>query len=169
MENEADVRKVDYHGYTIYEDGRIIGLHGREVKKRLHNGRYEVRLNLQGKRRNFLASRLIYYVFHPFDIDDKNLCVSFRDGDKRNIHLSNLFKIHRKELIQGEKHTKRSTLTDEEAEEIRQLYKGKSGSNLSDKTSLSYQDIADMYGVTKSNIMHIVLRKSRDAEQYRLK
>lgn len=165
-----EVRRADFHGYTIYEDGRIIGLHGREIKKRLKDGRYEIRLNVKGERKNYMVSRLIYYVFEPFDIDDRNLCVSYKDGDKTNIHFDNLFLAHRKDLIQGDKHKNVSALTDEQAEEIRRLYTGKVSVNQHDqKAGYSYQDLADMYGVSKANIMWIVKGMSRNKDDYKLK
>lgn len=163
------MRKEDFHGYTIYEDGTIIGLYGKEVKKRINNGRYEVRLNVEGKRKNYIVSRLVYYVFNPFNIDDHNLCISYKDNDKLNIHLDNLFLAHRKDLIQGDKHKALVKLTDKQVNEIKQLYKGKSGVNQLDKKGLSLQDLANMYGVTKGNIKMILKGQSRNENDYKLK
>lgn len=163
------MESVNYHGYTIYEDGTIIGLYGKEVKKRLNKGRYEIRLNIEGERKNFIVSRLIYHAFHPFDISNKDICVSYKDGNKEHIHLDNLYTEDRKNLIQGEKHTSVAKLTDLQVKEIRSLYKGKSGANQLDKTSPSLQDLADKYGVTKSNIMWVVKKMSRNDDEYKLK
>lgn len=163
------MRKEDFHGYTICEDGTIIGLYGKEVKKRLNNGRYEIRLNIEGKRKNYIVSRLLYYVFNPFNIEDQNICVSYRDNDKLNIHIDNLYLTHRKDLIQGDKHQKKAKITDQQAEEIKALYKGKAGVNQLDKQGYSLQDIANMYGVTKGNIKMIVKGQSRNEDDYKLK
>jgi hypothetical protein len=163
------MKSVDFHGYTIYENGKIIGLYGKEVKKRINNGRYEIRLNIEGKRKNYMVSRLVYYVFNPFDIEDKNICVSYKDNDKLNIDLSNLYLTHRKELIQGDKHQQRAKLTNEQAEEIRQLYKGKTGSNQHDKEGYSLSDLAAAYGVSKANIKMIIKGGSRNEKEYKLK
>lgn len=163
------MRTADFHGYTIYEDGTIIGLYGKEVKKRINNGRYEVRLNIEGKRKNYIVSRLVYYVFNEFDINDQNLCVSYKDNDKLNIDLSNLYLTHRKDLIQGDKHRSIARVTDEQAEEIRQLWKGKTGNNQYDKEGYSLQDIANMYGITKANVNWIIKGWSRNEEDYKLK
>lgn len=160
---------VDYHGYTIYEDGTIIGLYGKEVKKRNNNGRYEVRIMIDSKRCNFTVARLIYHAFYPFDLSDKNICISFKDNDKLNVHLNNLYQTERKDLIQGEKHISRSKLTNQQAEEIKSLYKGKTGSNQYDKVGYSLQDLANKYGVSKSNIMWIVKGMSREEKDYKLK
>lgn len=163
------MNSVKYQGYTIYEDGKIMGLYKKEVKKRINNGRYEVRIMIDGVRKNFIVARLMYYVFIGFDIDNKDLCVIQKDDDYLNIHIDNLDVVHRKDLIQGEKHKNRSKVTDEQVEEIRKLYKGKVGSNQFDKVGYSLNDIAKMYGVTKSNVMHIVKGLSRNEDEYKLK
>lgn len=163
------MKSVDFHGYTIYEDGTVIGLHGKKIKINLNAGRYEVGLRIENKRVTYMLSRLVYYVFCPFDINDKDLCVSFKDNDKLNVHLDNLFLIQRKDLIQGDKHIARAKLSDEQVEEIRNLYKGKSGGNQFDKVGYSLKDLADKYGVTKSNIMWIVRGMSRNEDDYKLK
>lgn len=160
---------VHYHGYTVYSNGRVDGLYGKPIKARLNNGRYEVRLNIDGERKNFILSRLVYHAFHPFNLEDKNLCVTYRDGDKENVDLSNLILVNRKDLIQGDKHIKQSSLTNEQAAEIIDLHSGKSGSNQYDKTGYSYQDLAKMYGVSKGNIAMIVKGRSRKSENYKLK
>lgn len=94
-----------YHGYTIYEDGTIIGLYGKPVKKRINAGRYEVRLNINNVRHTFIAARLLYHVFHTvidnnqrFDIRDKNQCITYKDGNRLNIHMDNLDMRLRKHL-----------------------------------------------------------------------
>lgn len=163
------MKSIDFHGYTIYENGKIIGLYGKEVKKRLNNGRYEVRLNVEGKRKNYIVSRLVYHAFNPFDINDQNMCISYKDNDKLNINLDNLYLTQRKDLIQGDKHTQRAKLSDEQVKEIRQLYKGKTGSNQHDKTGYSLSDMAAMYGVSKANIKMIIKGGSRNEQEYKLK
>jgi len=163
------MKHVDFHGYTIYEDGTIIGLYGKEVKQRIRDNRSEVRLYIDNKRKNYTTSRLVYHAFYPFDIDDKNLCVSYKDDNGLNIHLDNLYLAHRKDLIQGDKHVARAKITDEQAEEIRTLYKGKTGNNQFDKTGQSLQDLANMYGVSRSNIAMIIKKRSRNEDSYKLK
>lgn len=166
------MKRKEFHGFSIYEDGTIISPYGKHIKPRLHNGRYEVRLsNIDGKRKNFVLSRLIYFVFNPFDIDDKNLCVTYKDGNKLNIHLDNLELVHRKDLIQGENHKSISYLTDEQITEIRNSYKGdmKPGANQHNKTSPSLNDLAKKYNTTKANIKMIVSGNSRNEDKYKLK
>lgn len=166
----------NFHGYTIYADGTILGLYGKEVKKRINAGRYEVRLNVDKERKNFIVARLIYHVFHTaadgnqaFDIHDRNQCITHKDGDKLNIHLDNLVMQLRKDLIQGESHSAIAKLTDQQAQEIRSQYKGKAGSNQLNKKSPSMKDLADSYGVSKSNIAAIIRGESRTSADYKLK
>ncbi|MFS0643735.1 hypothetical protein [Siminovitchia sp. 179-K 8D1 HS] len=163
------MRKVDYHGYTIFEDGRIIGLYGKEVKKRINNGRYEIRLVIDGKRKNYIVARLMYFVFVGFDISNKDLCITHKDGDYLNVHINNLQLQHRRDLIQGDKHVNRAKLTNEQVEEIRRLYRGKTGNNQYDKQGYSLQDLANMYGVSKANIRMIISGDSRNKKDYKLK
>lgn len=165
-----------FYDYTVYEDGTITGKTGREVKKRIKNGRYEVRLNVNRKREHFILARLVYHVFYakpgndnPFDITDKNQCITHKDGDKLNVHRLNLKVVPRKSLIQGEGHTRRTILTDQEVAEIQKRYVGASGTNQYDKTSPSLQELANQYGVSKSNIAAIIKGRSRKADDYKLK
>lgn len=158
-----------FHNYKIYKNGTIINKFGNKLKLRIKNNKYEVKLTINSERKNFIVSRLIYYVFLPFDIIDKNLCISYKDNNSLNIHLDNLYLIHRKDLIQGEKHKTIAILTDQQIKEIKELYKGKSGNNQYDKQNYSLQDLANMYNVTKGNIASIVKNKSRDKDNYKLK
>lgn len=163
------MESVNFHGYTIYKDGTIIGLYGKEITKQINGGRYETRLNIEGKRRNFIVARLMYYLFVGFDIDNKDLCIIHKDGNYLNINLDNLKLKHRKDLIQGDKHNMRAKLTDEQTEEIRRLYKGKTGANQHDKEGYSLQDLANRFGVSKSNIAMIIKGRSRNEDEYKLK
>lgn len=163
------MRKRKFHGYTIFEDGTILGLHGRELKRRLNKGRYEVRLIVGDSRKNFTLSRLIYYVFNEFDIDNKDLCVTYKDENKLNIHLDNLELVHRSELVQGEGHSSIAKLSDEDVKTIRKLYRGKVSANQHNKTGHSLNDLAKMYNVSKGNIALIVRGESRNKKNYILK
>lgn len=160
---------VEFHGYRVYKNGKVLNRYGKEISKRNHNGRYEVKLTVDGKRKNFILARLIYYLFVGFDVEDKNLCVVHKDGNNLNTHIDNLELVHRKDLIQGEKHRNRAKLTNKEVKEIRSLYKGKAGTNQFDKRGYSLQDLANMYGVSKENIKMIVDGKTYNEDNYRLK
>lgn len=159
--------KRNFHGYTFYEDGTILSLHGRPMKIRNNRGRKEIKLVVDGKRENFLVSRLMYKLFVGFDMENKDLCVIHKDDDKLNIHINNLALEHRKNLIQGDKHTI-SKLTNEQAAEIRKAYRNKKGVNQHDKEGLSMNDLAKKYGVTKGQIQMIVKGWSRDEDSYKL-
>lgn len=163
------MKKVDYHGYTIYENGKVIGLYGKEIKTRERDGRYEIRLNIGGMRKSFILSRLVYHAFQDFDINNKNLCVTHKDGDNLNVEFSNLELVKRQVLIQGEGHKSRISLSDAEVAEIRSLYKGKAGINQYDRKGFSLQQLADKFGVSKGNVMQIVKGMSRNAKNYKLK
>lgn len=162
-------QSMEFHGYTILEDGTIYNRFGNKVSVRVHDGRYEVRLVIDGKRKNFIVARLVSHLFNGTDINNKNICVIPKDGNKLNIHYSNLIEKERKNLIQGENHKKVTKLTDKDVQMIRELYNGKSGSNQLDKKGYSLNDLANMFNVSKGNIALIVRGKSRNKQEYKLK
>ena len=161
----------EFHGYLIYENGTVIGLQGRPIKVRNHEGRLEVKLHIDNKRKIYILPRLMYYLFHGFDIDDKNLCVIHKDDNKLNTHIQNLELVERKEIIQGEGHRKRAKLTDEQIQEIKEQYvRSSPGANqYNGKAGMSLNDLALKYGVSKSNIYHIIKGLSRNEDDYKLK
>lgn len=158
-----------FHDYTVLEDGTIYNKHGNRVGLREHEGRYETRLVVNGKRKNFIVSRLVSHLFNGTDINNRNSCILPKDGNKLNIHYTNLIEKDRKDIIQGEKHQKIVKLSDEDVETIKSLYNGKSGANQLDKVGYSMNDLAKMYGVTKGNIALIIRGKSRNKDEYKLK
>jgi len=158
----------EFYDYTIFENGEIYKGEKR-VSIRINDGRYETRLTIEGKRKNFILARLMFLVFKEFNIDDKNLCICNKDGDKLNINLDNLYLEDRKNLIQGDKHKNQAKISDLEAEEIRKEYNGKVGSNQHDKIGLSLNDLAKKYNVTKGLIAQIVSGRCRNKSKYILK
>jgi hypothetical protein len=121
-------------------------------------------------KRYFVYARLYYYLFiEPFDIENKDLCVSPKDGSHLNVSKDNLILVHRKDLIQGDKHKAVAKLTDEQIEEIKLLYTGWVGSNQHNKQGFSYNDLAKMYAVTKGEIAQIIQGKTRNQDKYKLK
>lgn len=157
-----------YLGYTFYEDGTVMGIYNKPLKTREHKGKLEVRLKVDGKEKYILLHRVLYYLFvEEFDISNKDLCVSTKDGNFKNLKLDNLVLKKRSELIQG--FNKIAKLTDEQVEEIRNLYYGISGTNQHDKVGYSYKDLAEMYGCTKGQIKFIINGECRNKAIYKLK
>ncbi|MCY9738135.1 hypothetical protein M5X17_31070 [Paenibacillus alvei] len=160
-----------FSDYKIYEDGTIVNRYGKRLTNREKDGRYEIRLVVDGKRKNFILSRLMYWLFvDQFDMSNENLCVTAKDGDLLNVHPRNLELIDRKDLIQGEGHKNRALLTDKQIEEILNSYEGNElGANQYSNNKTSYADLAKKYGVTKANIAAIINKRSRNPEDYKLK
>lgn len=166
-----------FFDYTICENGDIYNKHNRKLKPtRKKDGRgyrYEIRLHTDNGRKHFILSRLLYYVFNPdFDVSNKDLCVVFKDREETNdseLHINNLEVQHRKDLIQGDNHHNRTTVTSEVSEKIREEYEGKASKNQFNKTSPSYLDLAKKYNTTRGNIIQIVRGRSRNKDKYKLK
>ena len=155
--------------YEIFENGIIINTStGKEISQRIKDKHKEVRLTLNGIRKNFITSRLVYWLFNDnFDIDNKDLCIVAED--LINFTLSDLKVVNRKDLIQGEKHKNVYKLTNEQVAEIKSLYIGKTGVNQHTKTGMSYSDIAKKYGVTRGLIASIIRGEIRNENSYKLK
>lgn len=162
------MKAVNFHGYSFYKDGTIISLQGRKMKQTNNNGRYEIKLKIEDKRKTFLVARLMYKLFIGFDIDNKNLCIVHKDGNRLNNHIDNLQLKHRKDIIQGSKHKSISKLTYEQVEEIKKMYTGNAGVNQYNKKSWSMNDLAKKFNVSKGNIQMIFKGWSRNKDDYKL-
>lgn len=162
------MKQATYEGYTFLEDGTVLGKRGKPMAMvNKHNRYYQFKMN----KYNVMLHRVLYKAFNPtFDISNKNLCVVAIDGSYvTNTHLSNLRVEDRKDLIQGDKHKSVAKLTDKDIKTIKRLYKGKSSANQHNKQGMSYQNLADKYGVSKGNIAMIIKGRSRNKKDYKLK
>ena len=163
------MKSLMFDKYEIFEDGTIINTStGKKISQRIKGNHKEVRLTIDGVRKNYITSRLVYWLFNDdFDIENKNLCVVA--DDMINFTLKDLKVVHRKELIQGDGHKNVCKLTEEQVSEIKALYNGKPCINQHDKNGVSYADISKKYGVTKSLIASILRGKTRNEKTYKLK
>lgn len=87
-----EILESDFEGYIIRENGEVISKRDkRSMFIEDKNGIKSIRLVIKGERKAYNISRLLYYCFiGKFDINNRNLCISFIDGNKRNISLNNL-------------------------------------------------------------------------------
>lgn len=147
-----------YDGYTVYDDGRIYSLKTNKfLSYRVNQSGYRyVNLCKNGKYKSVSIHRLVgkYFVDNPNNYN----CLNHIDCDKQNNLYSNLewctikhncvyaSKNGLLKIRKGED-SNLSVLTKKEVDCIRELY---------NNTDLSMKNIADLYGVTKSNIYQIV-------------
>lgn len=164
------MRSREMNGYIVYENGKIIGKKGKELKPYIHNGKAEVKINLTGGgTKHYTLTRLVYWVFNPeFDLGNKNLCVSSKTGNYVDFTLADLELKHRSELIQGENHKHCAKLTNHDVAQILEIYQGQSGQNQYDKIHPSQYDLAASYNVSRANISLITRQKGRNKEAYKL-
>ena len=156
--NLGRIRSLDR--YPFYKDNRKRFLKGRILKATANNrGYYYVTLCEDGvKNKKELVHRLVATTF--LHNPEKKRQINHIDGHPKNNHVSNLEWCSNIENSQhawdnnyyprGEKHYS-AKITDDEALEIRNLYA---------KKTFKQKELAKMYGVSKSNISAIVLRKS---------
>lgn len=75
--------------YTVCSDGKILGLTGKPLKfAKNQNGYLFFNFWLKGKRKTHVVHRAVLLSFNP--INDKNLVVNHKDGNKLNNSLENL-------------------------------------------------------------------------------
>lgn len=152
------MKKVQLWGYTIYEDGTIIGLKGKKIN---YNKQIKIKWGKQKQNRLVYYARFVYYAFNykNFNFNDNQIVVQHINGINEDCRLENLIAKKRKYVNQGE-YNKLSKLTDKQVEEIKYLYKN---------TDTSYRILAKEFGVSHTLIKSIVDGTHRNKENYIMK
>ena len=117
------MRRVSLWGYTIFENGKIVGLQGKEIKQ---GKQIKVKWGNTGKSKMVSYARFVYYAFNykNFNFNDKTIVIKHKNGDEKDCSIDNLTTINRKYINQGENNVS-SKLTDEQVKEIKELYSKK--------------------------------------------
>ena len=168
--------RVSLWGYTIFENGKVVGLQGKEIKQ---GKQIKVKWGNTGKSKMVSYARFVYYAFNykNFNFNDKTVVIKHKNGNEEDCSIDNLTTINRKYVNQGENNVS-SKLTDEQVREIKELYSKKKnvemGTNKKSKknnpmTNVSYRKLAELYGVSHSMIAGIVKGRFRNKENYILK
>lgn len=161
-------KEVDLWEYKVYEDGRIFGVHGKQINK---NKQIKIKWGINGDKKNVSYARFVYYAFNykNFDFDNKNIIIKHKNGDENDYNINNLIAVERKDYNQGE-NSASAKLTNEQAEEIKRLY-GKNmnvRSDLNDpKAKISYRKLAEKYGVSHTTIRGIIKGYFRNKDNYK--
>lgn len=152
------MESIEYHGYTVYSDGRIWSDYkkGKWLKPSRKNGGYLfVILEIERRKKNVYLHRLLLSLFKPIPGWEK-LDINHIDGNKSNPDLKNLEWCTRREnmdhatnviktVIRGEDRSN-SKLTESDVIEIRNLY----------KSGLPQKAIAKKYPCSQSLINRVV-------------
>ena len=148
----------DINGYKISNFGKIIGKRGRELKQYIGVAGYKsvtsVDLGELGK--TTLVHRAVALAFIP---NPNNLPeVNHKDGNKLNNCVNNLEWVTKEEnqkhasFILGKRIGKDCYMTQLTEETVLKIY-----NDYKENKKATYQDIADKYGTSRSNVAHIVL------------
>ncbi len=168
------MRTASFHIYIITEYGQVYNEHGKLRKPIIKRGRLEMRFNTPDGKKVYPLARAIYKAFNPsFDISDINQCISFKDSNKLNVHIDNLYCVFRGDLIQGDGHRARIKINQEQAEQIKIDYQNTLSNrpiNQYDKKQVynSYRELAKKYNVTYPLIKQIIEGKTRNKNNYKL-
>ena len=157
IEQQKEIWK-DINGYKISNFGKIIGKRGRELKQYIGVAGYKsvtsVDLGELGK--TTLVHRAVALAFIP---NPNNLPeVNHKDGNKLNNCVNNLEWVTKEEnqkhasFILGKRIGKDCYMTQLTEETVLKIY-----NDYKENKKATYQDIADKYGTSRSNVAHIVL------------
>ena len=146
---------IDITGYKVLEDGTIIGKRGKPMLGNVNKYGY-IYMTINGKK--VTHHRIVAQELVPNPHNKP--CVNHIDGDKQNNHPSNLEWATHSENSKhsydfglqsqlGDKNNGRK-LSEVDVHEIRWLW----------EIGVSQKDIAEAFGVERSNIAHIVHRRS---------
>jgi len=152
----------NFSRYKISSDGDLYGINGRKMKLfKTAKGYFRTSLVCDdGKKRTMLIHRLVAMTFIP-EVDDKPY-INHKDGNKTNNKIDNLewctvkennihaYKNGLARHFVGEDHGN-SKLNNKTVLSIRSTYK---------KGKISYQSLAEKYGVGKSMIGYIIQNKN---------
>ena len=164
------MRKVSLWGYTIFENGKIIGLSGKELS---NNKQISIKWGKQKKKRVVNYARFVYYAFNfkNFNFNDRTIIIQHINGEEKDCSINNLRPFKIKMIKQGE-NSSSAKLTDKEVEEIKEMYL-KSKENRLQKndptTKISYRKLAEMYGVSHTTIEGIIKGEFRNKDNYKIK
>lgn len=141
-------------GYKVFENGRIIGLRGHEIKHAK-----QIKIKIKNKYRNIEWNRFVYFAFHQdTQLIPNNLVVKSKDGTP---NLSSLYLQKRNGNLKRE-NRKNTKLTDKQIKNILIEYKlGNIKDKELDKNNphrrVSYRSLAEKYNVSHALIRDVIL------------
>ncbi len=145
----GSMRKKEYHGYTVYENGDI---YTPSNKKMLHSqnniGNPYIMLKYEGKSHGITVARLVYKLFSD-NFDEKKV-IMYKDGNPNNVHISNLYQISKEEYFdQKGSRLKQKQFTEEDVEKIKAEYRDPANKH-------SYKTLAEKYNCSMVIIYKIM-------------
>lgn len=164
------MESVNLWGYTIFADGSIIGLRGKELA-------YSKQIKIQWGHKKITKrvsyARFVYYAFHfkNFNFNDKTIVIKHINNNEKDCSIDNLVAIKRKFINQGQ-YNGLAKLTDKQAEEIKKVYNQYKEKGMKDNdptTKVSYRKLAKKYGVSHTLIKDIIDGKHRNKLNYIMK
>lgn len=159
------MKKAKLFGYTVLENGQILGLNGKPMKFNK-----TIQLSINGETKSVSYARFVYYAFHQEDFDFQNhsYCVKHKDNNGENCDINNLYATKEKKHLRGEKHSK-AKLSNKDIQDIKEKYlKGQERGQ--DKNcplkKISYRKLAEQYGVSHGLIKAIIKDEYRGQNYY---
>lgn len=148
---------IEFNGYKIYSNGTFISPKGRTIKKiTINYPDSHVILIISGKKIKYNTARLMYSLFkkNGEKVDNSELIV-FKDNDSKNVAISNLKLVKKKNYF---KKYKTKKYTNDFVMEIKKAYKKntKNTSNQYNRSGPSVRELARIYGCSLSTVCKII-------------
>lgn len=154
--------------FVVPDEGKVYNRFHQEVKGTPSNGYLKIGTKWYGIQVNIQLHRAVWIGAHGGIIPDKDLQIDHINGDKMNNRICNLRLVTPKEnsnnpnapnVQRGEKHP-HAIFTDEQAEEIRRLYREGQAMPKGSVNRYTQRQLAFMYGTSQQVIARIVSGKS---------
>ena len=147
------MRKADYNGYEVWEDGTIISKRFKKPMKPALNssGYYAMSLQLNKVEKRQYVHRIVAQLF--VDNPDNKPEVNHKDGNKLNNHASNLEWVTRTENMQ---HAFSNGLVDNESNRPHNHFNRRKIAAMYDTGKYTMAELGRMFGVTSTSIFRYV-------------
>lgn len=159
--------------FVVPEEGKIYNRFHQEVKGTPSNGYFMIGTKWYGIQVGIQLHRAVWIGAHGGVIPDKDLQIDHINGDKHDNRLSNLRLVTPKENsnnpnapnVQRGERNPHAVLTNEQAEEIRLLYRRGLTLPKSSEGRYTQRQLARMYGISQQVVARIVSGKSYAEEE----
>ena len=152
MTNEAE--KIDYYGYTVYKNGKIVSPRGNELEGYCFSYQYShITMKIDGKSHKIHRAKLIYELFSGTNVSRKDI-VRFKDKNPKHCAFENLYLESRKDYSQKHPRDNSRKFSKRVEENIRKKYYDERGYKRDEAPSL--RELAKKYKCSLSTIQKVL-------------
>lgn len=152
----TNAETIDYHGYTVFKDGKIKTPKGFESRGYYFTYPFShVSIKYDGKTHKVLRAKLIYELFSGKQVS-REFIIRFKDGNPENCSFENLYLESRKEYVERTPNANKRKFTKQKETRIRNTYYDKDGKKKADAPSI--RELAKKNGCSITTMQRILQR-----------